>query len=496
MGVVKVDEHVLTATADKLTALAGSMPGLLAAADDLDVGAEVSQLRTLGTWASETAVDLRARVGLVHKLQQHDPSFKGFTVTEAQLNQMAGASVPVDEQLYALEGAEKGRLDGDNITAWDGSQNFSDWLEKVETKALTHLPLLNDKGELIGKGIHAFNEYQSLLQAGGMSSLAVSKLGQTQAYSLLFKVTSRYGDMGKAALESRGLLNQARWLEKGIKLVDDMYLGPRRTLTAPGTTLPWLKGQAVKYILKSQTFDEALKAAQGATTAEGKMTVFAKFLNNDFVKTNLNKLVDLSKSSGAGRLANITGNLFGRPWTTTVTNAAGKTETVVLAGRNSSNLLKVFASGDGALGKLAQVAKVGGAIRVLGVAGSAFATVDSAWGVVNGFKSGELQKAWSEGGTQGKAKVIGDIAEVGFNASLTAAMIAPNPVTWGAVAVTGIVYGGARLVEHWDDVTGAVSDAADWTGDKLDDAADAVTDTLGDGVEAVKKSKLNPGNWF
>ena len=44
--------------------------------------------------------------------------------------------------------------------------------------------------------------------------------------------------------------------------------------------------------------------------------------------------------------------------------------------------------------------------------------------------------------------------------------------------------------------TGAMSDAADWTGDKISDAADAVGDTIGDGVEAVKDSKLNPGNWF
>jgi hypothetical protein len=140
--------------------------------------------------------------------------------------------------------------------------------------------------------------------------------------------------------------------------------------------------------------------------------------------------------------------------------------------------------------------KVAGGLRVLGVAGSAFATVDSGIGLYSSISSGELARNWSEGGTQGKAKVIGDIAEVGFNASLTAAMIAPNPVTWGAVAVTGVVYGGARLVEHWDDVTHAADQAVDWAGDKLGDAADAVGDTIGDGVEAVKDSKLNPGNWF
>ena len=75
-------------------------------------------------------------------------------------------------------------------------------------------------------------------------------------------------------------------------------------------------------------------------------------------------------------------------------------------------------------------------------------------------------------------------------------MIAPSPGTWGAVAGTGGVYGGARLVEHWDDVTHAAGEAVDWAGDRLDDAADAVGDTISDGFDAVKDSKLIPGNWF
>jgi hypothetical protein len=148
------------------------------------------------------------------------------------------------------------------------------------------------------------------------------------------------------------------------------------------------------------------------------------------------------------------------------------------------------------LAGLRSVGSVAGGLRLLGVAGSAFATVDSGIGLYNSWQSGEMSESWNDGGVHGKAKVIGDVAEVAFNGSLTAAMIAPSPVTWGAVAVTGVVYGGARLVEHWDDVTDAVGDAAGWTGDKVSGAADAVGDTIGDGVEAVKDSKLNPGNWF
>jgi hypothetical protein len=484
---VFVDKHVLKATADALTTLAGDLPGLLSAADGLGVGGEVAQLRAAPTWASETAIDLRARIGLVERMERGDTDFTSFEVTPEMLRQMAGGSMAVDEQLYTLEAAEVATGEGEKgLLDWDGSENFSDWIEKVEARALSHLPLLDDKGELIEKGIHAFDEYQDLLQAGGMASLAVANVSKTQAYSLLFKLTSRWGEAGATALEARSMALQAEWLRKGIAAVDSFYLGGKRTLFAPGSTMPWLKAQAVKYILKSQTFEDALAAARTATNARGNATLGARILNNPFIKANMDRLVSIAKAPTAGRIANITGNVFGRPWTTTI--GSGSEATTVVVGRNATNLLRV-AGADGLMASL----KVAGGLRVLGVAGSAFATVDSAVGLVNNWD--QIDDNWNAGAS-GKAKVIGDFAEVGFNASLTAAMIAPNPVTWGAVAVTGVVYGGARLVEHWDDVTDAVSDAADWTGDKISGAADAVGDTIGDGVEAVKDSKLNPGNWF
>ena len=102
-----------------------------------------------------------------------------------------------------------------------------------------------------------------------------------------------------------------------------------------------------------------------------------------------------------------------------------------MVGRNATNLLRVARGAQG-LSRTTDVLAVAGGLRVLGVAGSAFATVDSGcrWE-----RAGTRWQDLDRVGHQGKAKVIGDVAEVGFNASLTAAMIAPNPVTWGAVAV-------------------------------------------------------------
>lgn len=83
------------------------------------------------------------------------------------------------------------------------------------------------------------------------------------------------------------------------------------------------------------------------------------------------------------------------------------------------------------------------------------------------------------------AGYVADIAEVGFNASLTAAMVAPNPITIGLAVGTGLIYGGAKVVEHWDDIKKGAGEAANWVGDK---AAD-----LG---KSIAKSKANPMNWF
>lgn len=86
---------------------------------------------------------------------------------------------------------------------------------------------------------------------------------------------------------------------------------------------------------------------------------------------------------------------------------------------------------------------------------------------------------------------MADVAEVGFNASLTAAMIAPNPVTIGATVVFGGVYVGAKVVEHWPEVKEKWNDTKDWVGDK----AKKVGSGIANGAKSIGKH-ANPMNWF
>ncbi|MER7840145.1 hypothetical protein ABTY98_30700 [Streptomyces sp. NPDC096040] len=70
-------------------------------------------------------------------------------------------------------------------------------------------------------------------------------------------------------------------------------------------------------------------------------------------------------------------------------------------------------------------------------------------------------------------------------------MVAPNPVTVGLAIGTGLVYGGAKVVEHWDDIKAGAGKAAEWAGDKATKVGEGLTKD----ARAVAKA-ANPMNWF
>ncbi|MGV9842880.1 hypothetical protein ACWDUB_12330 [Streptomyces fungicidicus] len=164
---------------------------------------------------------------------------------------------------------------------------------------------------------------------------------------------------------------------------------------------------------------------------------------------------------------------------------AGSDEAAMLAGymrkgsfylptSTEANLLRVAQRGG-----LANAAKAAGWIRGAGIVGSAGAT---AWGVAN-LATMDHGKAWKED----KAKYLSNWTGTAFNASLTAAMIAPNPVTLGLAVGTGLAYAGTLVWDNWDGISKGAEKAADWVGDKAEKAGEAISD-------GAKKlgSALNP----
>ncbi|WP_322769867.1 hypothetical protein [Frankia sp. Cr1] len=109
----------------------------------------------------------------------------------------------------------------------------------------------------------------------------------------------------------------------------------------------------------------------------------------------------------------------------------------------------------------------GGIWRYGGAAGGVTATGMS---VLNVASQGNPIDAYRANG----AGYVADLAETGFNASFTAMMVCPNPVTVGATVVTGVAWAGLQAYDHWDDITGAVSHAPDLAGKAIDAGATAV----------------------
>ncbi|MFF8568796.1 hypothetical protein ACF06N_28055 [Streptomyces albidoflavus] len=141
---------------------------------------------------------------------------------------------------------------------------------------------------------------------------------------------------------------------------------------------------------------------------------------------------------------------------------------------SEANLLRVAQRGG-----LANAAKAAGWMRGAGVVGSGLAT---AWGVAN-LATMDHGKAWKED----KAKYLSNWTGTAFNASLTAAMVAPNPVTIGLAVGTGVAYAGTLVWDNWDDISKGAEKAKDWVGDKAEKAGKA----LSDGASKLG-SALNP----
>ncbi|MEW2266357.1 mucin-2 [Streptomyces sp. NPDC047853] len=221
-------------------------------------------------------------------------------------------------------------------------------------------------------------------------------------------------------------------------------------MKAPGTTLAQiLKGRPPSLL-------PARIARLGAQIGRSTPTVVLDVL------TGSDKLAQLH----GGRLYAWEANLL------RVGNNVGKASRVAGASR-----LGALKSGAGA------ALRTAGWWRAAGIGGSAVSTVIGAYDV---YQEGNPVEAFK----RDKAGYVSKVSGVAFNASLTAAMVAPNPITIGAAVVTGAVYGVSSIVDNWDTVKqfpGKVADAGAWAGKKVAEGAGK----LADGAKKLG-SALNP----
>jgi len=111
-------------------------------------------------------------------------------------------------------------------------------------------------------------------------------------------------------------------------------------------------------------------------------------------------------------------------------------------------------------------------------------------------------------------QLASDITGTAFSGATVAFLVAPNPVTGGAVIVTGVAWGGAEAWQHRRAIGHAAKNAAEFVwdtsapgvlwnnrhaiGDALDTGVDLAGDGLkeaGDGLSKVGHA-LDPRGWF
>ncbi|MFF1275229.1 mucin-2 [Streptomyces marokkonensis] len=235
----------------------------------------------------------------------------------------------------------------------------------------------------------------------------------------------------------------------------------------------------------------------------GTLSLVKRFKHGDFMKAPGTTLAQILKgrppSLVPARIARL-GAQIGRSTPTVVLDVlTGSDRLAQLHGGRlyawEANLLKVGnnvgsasrAAGASRLGALKAGAgaalRTGGWWRAAGIGGGVVATGVGAFDV---YQEGNPVEAFK----RDKLGYVSKVSGVAFNASLTAAMVAPNPVTIGAAVVTGAVYGGVTLWENRETIKefpGKVADAGAWAGKKVAEGAGK----LADGAKKLG-SALNP----
>ncbi|MEL3944807.1 MULTISPECIES: PE-PGRS family protein [Streptomyces] len=425
---------------DDLDQLAKLMDGKGGLADKLDeaftrastlgVSDKLGPIKPMRTWVTTTPPDLRKRATLVR-----------------------------GEQLF-----ERGHR-----------ETYSDWLARIEAYYLAKVPGLKEIGEKdLEKFIKGVTELAGAARIGGWTMATSLIMGN------VYLKNSWHSGLLRAAVASEWLNKSGTFRGFVAAGLGRISRGELRSLTAPGS---WLPGKLGGLFARSTLYQRASRipfsAGYRADLLGRGWDGFRSLpgVRAPLVARGIDFVVGsdaLAARYGGYTHSGVSVTRAGQASLIRVGRSAAYFQklsnarpSVIAAGKTASPFLK----GLGAAGKTA------GGIRLLGIGGGVLSTGVSA---ANVWAQGNPVEAFKKKG----AGYVADVAEVGFNASLTAAMVAPNPFTIGATVVTGAIYGGAKVVEHWDDIKEGAGKAKDWTVDKAKD--------LGKGIA---KSKLNPMNW-
>jgi len=453
-GRIELDPDVMLAVSRELAASAADVPGLVGRAIALQAGYLMSPLGESGAWAAEAAVDLQNRVDLLARADQLD--LTGLTRLGFSVQDVAANASPVLDSLLALDTMIELQAQAPGPVDWSRRplESIDDYVSRMIQTGIDRRLGPGPTGRWAGEAYQLYGSYNGTLVAGA------GVLAAAQRFNLAYR--------GRPWVNTLAASMSGRV----PSLVTTYLTGLARSsaMTAPFTASGLGNGQAVRGLM-------ALRDPAVLTTRLADAEAFLAARGHPGLAARVPSIGPL-----VSRAASTAPMWFGRAWTA----PGGAT-----VARGATNLLAV-ARVDG----LRVATSTAGAWRGLGIVGGVAATALDGY---NLYLQGNPVEAFQREG----AGYVADVARTGFNVSLTAAMIAPNPVTWGAVAITGVVWAGAEIVDNWPAISSAAGEArdrvVDWGSDRLDDAGEAlddVRDTVGDLASAAAESPANPMNWF
>ncbi|MEW9526947.1 hypothetical protein [Microbispora sp. NPDC049125] len=427
--------------------LAGLMDDLYTSADavfkrasSLEVSPFLGSLREMPGWGSDTAKDLKRRAAL-GRLETGDP-FSGLAWAGFSPLEIAAGGDTLDPMtlVYVNTVADWANKTSHPELMRKSGESLDDYLKRLEAAAISKvIPDLKPHEATVKHVLEDIGDYRGVT--------VTAPVVTTQAVAL-----------------SRLLLNNQAWVPLMSKLTGGRWTLATRSSAAPGTGVASLTRQLfmksslyrdyVAMLPEYTEMDQVGRAVDAGRALAGARV--NSFINMTFGNNELARLLGGTTHSGQAVSVSGQANLL-KVWAATADPK--KLEA-------AAAILKVEPA---ALTRLGTVARTAGFLRTAGVVGGVASTAYSAANVIS---QGNPVDAFKRNG----AGYVADVAEVGFNASLTAAMVCPNPITIGATVVFGAVYVGAKVVEHWDDIK---------------DGAKKVTKVVGDGAKKVLKS-LNP----
>ncbi|WP_328537320.1 PE-PGRS family protein [Streptomyces sp. NBC_00344] len=478
---------------DQLATLLDGRRGVLENVDEafarasrLGVTDNVAALKPMRSWAHRTAPDLRRRAA-IGRLENGDHE-AGLTWAGFGAKDIAEAALLFTAPDVLLLANFMASSDDTRVVAFRRKKNESidDWVDRLRAHALASIPGLGSHEKKIQQTLGIYGDITGALSHGGAAIYRGHAITRILIGNSIGRGWLKPGGLW-ASRNLRALSRRYSWLPSQVgrwsaELAD--WNPAIRSIAYPGS---WLPSSLSALGSGSRVYTDANRIPFVSTFIGRQIGAgFDCIRRSRFMTSSImfdmtgNKVVDFLV--GSDRLASMYGGLTHSG----AIPARAAQASLWKIGKGVYQDSRLFSRNRlGSLGEAFKVVgKAGGFLRATGVVGGIFST---AYSGVNLYKQGNPDQHF--GSREEGGRYIADWAELGFNASSTMAVIAPNQYTVGATVVTGATWVGAKAVEHWDDIARGARATRQW----IKNENPEVESELASGAHAIAKV-INPMN--